>query len=72
MSGAAFWDQVAETSGKQGPAHLRESEEKQRSAAKRINCPESRERKHEVYESKAHGCDERFRDAGAGLFEDRA
>lgn len=68
---AALGDQIAESSCQQRPRHLRESEQKQRSATKSVNGPDRRPGKDEVDKTKSPRCEEGFCDRCASLFKHR-
>ena len=67
---AAFGDKEAEAGGQQGPSHLREGKEEQRTASPGIDGPDGGPREDEIDGTKAPGGKKRFEIGGAGFDED--
>lgn len=70
MGSTAPGNQGAETGGQQCPGHVGEREQKQRSAAKCIDCPDGGPSEDEVDQTKAERCEQRVKVVGSCLFED--
>jgi hypothetical protein len=69
MTSTLTWDPETEARSKQGPAHIWECEEQQRSSSEGVNRPYSRPSEYEVNQSETPRSEQSAGHAGAGIRE---
>lgn len=69
MSFGLFVNDEAKSSGKQGPSHLRESEEQESSATPGVDCPNGWPGKHKIDQTESPGRKKSLQISGTGFLE---